>query len=139
MTKIKVNYLEKPQCACWSPNRAPWQRPPLSLPVLWFPASLSTTVSCREECMIHAGIQLEVRSLRTAHRLSHLQNTIVLYCTHPLTASVPQCCAGGGLIVTVMVGCGTFFPYTLPCTAEDSTDPSATLTYSRRVERCTTE
>lgn len=102
---------------------------------LWCPASLSTAVSCREECMIRAGIQLEVSSLRTAHWLLHLQNAIVLYCTYPLT-SVRQWCAGGGMIVTLMMK-SRAFPYTLP--AAGSADLSVTLTYSRRVERCTTK
>lgn len=39
---------------------------------LWSPASLSATASCREACMIHAGIQMEVRYVTIADWPSHL-------------------------------------------------------------------
>lgn len=107
MIKVKVNYREKPQCPLWSPNRAPWQRPPLSLPG----SSGSTTVSCREECLIHAGIQLEVRS--QSRTLWYLTAHIhwLLQCL----SAVPE-----EQWLWLWLWCRTF-PYTPPCTVDVNT------------------
>lgn len=117
MTKVKVNFLEKTHCACWSPSGTLWQQSVLSVSVfsgLWLPYPQL----CPVEKNVWFMLEFSWRSDPLGQHADFHTSTTVLNCIVHIHWLF-QCLSDvvkkvKGIILTLMIEWGNISPYALP-------------------------